>query len=361
MIRRLMILALMCALPMINVGAQASDEAQIRQLLDDMTAAVLDQDQALYLSHVDLSEPHFALEHTRWSDEWASERIIKKFSLSARDILVEGDEATAMLAMRWQTRDNPDRWEADYPVVFRRGEDGDWRYAGEQWVTFESEHFEVLAMPGLEETAQALLPSLPAIYDYVTTSMDYAPAERNVIKLYNSSEALVATTLLSLPIIQGWNEPGESLKLFAEEGYIAEGGLAHEFTHFITFEMAGTAHSRMPWWLEEGLAQYNGSYFWGEQGADDYLAITQDAAAHGGLVEWELMSVFEATPVDLWYAVYPQGYAFARYVTETYGIEQRNAWIKAMAVEMDIYEASEAVLGKPFDELDGEFQEWLAG
>jgi hypothetical protein len=71
------------------------------------------------------------------------------------------------------------------------------------------------------------------------------------------------------------------------------------------------------------------------------------------------MAVFEVTPLELWRYVYPQGYAMVTFVTEAYGAPKRNAWLAAMATEMTIDEATPAVLGVSFDELDGAFRAWV--
>jgi hypothetical protein len=73
------------------------------------------------------------------------------------------------------------------------------------------------------------------------------------------------------------------------------------------------------------------------------------------------MAMFEETPLELWPFVYSQGYAMVRYVSEELGVEERNAWLAAMATEMDIEQATEAVLGRSFDRLDRGFRAWLAG
>lgn len=179
------------------------------------------------------------------------------------------------------------------------------------------------------------------------------------IKEYLGSEALVANTLLSLPNIRGWNEPGEALKLRADPADPSqELVIAHEFTHFVLFDRAGTHRTRMPWWLDEGVASFIASKYEGP-GATDRIAQVAAWAAAGQLAAWDDMAVFETTPLELWTFAYPQGYAMTRYVTERYGDQKRNAWLAAMATEMTIAEATPAVLGLSFDELDVAFRKWL--
>lgn len=339
--------------------AQTSDQQQIVELVDKMRAAVVAQDKTLYLSLIDLSDPIFALEHTRWADEWSKEAVVSEFDLKVSNVVVNADEATADLAVTW-TATGQSRRTADYPVQFWRDSDGIWRYAGEFWHDTETEHFRVHAAPGLEDAAQSVIEMLPDIYAYVTTTLAYTPTTNMQIKLYASSEALVATTLFSLPRIQGWNEPGESLKIWAiDKQSPSPSTLAHEFTHFLSFELAGTAHSRMPWWLEEGLASYVGSYFEEPKQRDGRLQQVRDWAEDGKLVSWERISDFDATPVALWRYVYPQGYAFVRFVTEVYGDDARNTWIKAMCKNASLEDATQMEFSQTFDQLDADFKDWL--
>jgi hypothetical protein len=93
---------------------------------------------------------------------------------------------------------------------------------------------------------------------------------------------------------------------------------------------------------------------------DDTILLLQDYVAQRGLVDWELLADFEETPVELWGFVYVQGYAFVRYITQTYGEDRRNEWLRLMATEMDIYEASEVVFDRTFDQLNRKFQSWLS-
>jgi hypothetical protein len=338
---------------------QAADAQQIADLVEKMRAAVVAQDKALYLSYVDLSDPVFALEHTRWADEWSKQTVVSQFDLRISKVTVDGDAATAELSMTWTTTDQPERT-AEYPVVFWRNADGRWLYAGEYWISTDTEHFRVHAAPGLEDAAREVIAMLPDIYTYVTGALAYTPTTAMQIKLYTTSEALIANTLLRLPRIRGWNEPGESLKLWAIDNEPPEpSSLAHEFTHFLSFEMAGTKHSQMPWWLEEGLATYVGSYFEEAKARDGRLQQVRDWANDGKLVSWDQISDFEATPVRLWRYVYPQGYTFVRFITETYGEAKRNAWIKAMSKDASLGEATQSAFGLSFDQLDAQFAAWL--
>ncbi len=325
-----------------------------------MEAAVLACDTAAYFEQVDQTDLIFALEHTRWADEWARAPLVETYALAVDELRVAGDNATGRLTVTWRTLSADEATTAEFPVRFTRGEDGDWRYAGELWEDQPAEHFLIRAQPGLDEAAARVRAVLPDVYTHVTRSLDYTPSGHMQIKLYDSVEALVANTLLSLPPIHGWNEPGESLKLYAGPNGTPESAVAHEFTHFLEFDMAGTARSRLPWWLSEGLAVYVANDFAPNASTTAQLDLVAEWSADGSLAPWNTLSVFETTPPELWRYVYPQGYAFVTFVTEVYGVEQRNTWLKAMSTEMDLDEATPAVLGRSFEALDEEFRAWLA-
>jgi hypothetical protein len=237
--------------------------------------------------------------------------------------------------------------------------DGAWLYAGEQWVTRDVEHFRVRVAPGLESEFPAVTESLPDIYEYVTDHFDWIPTTDMEIKVYTGPAELVAMTWLSLPDIRGWNEPGEALKLQLAPGESPTSTIAHEFTHFLEFDRAGTQRSRMPWWLSEGIASFFGYHFAATGAAEFQLDRVRGWAATGELADWDAMAVFEETPQELWPNVYAQGYAFTAFVTDTYGETERNRWLAAMAVDSDIAEATQDVFGMSFEGLAAQFVEWL--
>ena len=55
----------------------------------------------------------------------------------------------------------------------------------------------------------------------------------------------------------------------------------------------------------------------------------------------------------------PQGYAFVRYVTETYGEAKRKTWIKAMTNGSALAEATKSAFGSTFEQIDAQFVAWL--
>lgn len=337
----------------------ASAEQHIAAVVDAMQAAIRSRDQDRYLAHMDFSDPVFALEHTRFIVNWAERDVVQAVSLAVGDLTVNGNTAFGEMTVNWTRKPDGLQRIARFPVEFRRYPDGNWRYAGEQWVSTAADHFVIKSVPGQESRAAEIAPTLPQIYNVATAELGFVPQTDMQIKLYTSMEALVATIQFSLPNIAGWNEPGEALKLHDRRGSSPTAVIAHEFAHFLTFEMAGTAHGRAPWWLEEGIAVFVQTRFEPEAGIKRRLAQVREWALQGKLAAWDEMSDFEQTPEALWRNVYPQGFAMIYYVTETYGKDRRNAWIRAMVEGKDIGAATQATFDISFATLSADFETWI--
>jgi hypothetical protein len=329
---------------------------EIVALVAAMEAAVLAGDRDAYLDLIDLSDAVFAAEERHFADDWIANPPTA-YILSISDVVVDGAVAKGALTVNWAAGEQ-DMRRAALTVRFTLV-DGAWRFAGEEWVTQEVEHFRIHVAPGLEAEFPAVTESLPEIYEYVTTHFEWIPTTDMEIKVYAGPAELVAMTWLSLPDIRGWNEPGEALKLQLDPGSSPTSTIAHEFTHFLEFNRAGTQRSRMPWWLSEGIASLFGYHYDDGGVAEFQLGRVRDWAANGELANWDAMTVFEETPLELWPNVYAQGYVFTAFVTDTYGEAERNRWLAAMAVDSDIAEATQDVLGLSFDALDAQFLEWL--
>lgn len=364
--RKLLLFVLLSTTLILPVHAQTDTtaEAQIEQLVEDMQAAVLDKDAETYLSHVDLSDENFATEHTVWTRDWSEEDFLTSFTLEIENLAVEDNTATGDLTLSYTTNlEEQPGFVAEFPVVFTYDEEQEqWLYAGEYWITAETEHFLVHASPGTESTAEFLIPRLNDIYESVTESYGHIPGRTMEIKLYNTREALVVSVQMSLPLFTGWNEPNESLKIFPATRERLATTVAHEFTHFLTFDQAGHEQPLMPWWLAEGIATYIGQEFDLRAPSvyvENYLLRIQELVENDELAEWSAMENFWETPIEYWAYAYPQGYSFVSFITEIYGEELRNEWLASMATEMTIDEASQEFFGLTFEALEADFREWI--
>lgn len=344
--------------------AESSAAESIARVLGDMQNAVFTRDAEAYLALVDLdADSTFGLEHTRWVEDWDNgPGNVLQFAMLLRNLVVNEDNTRAIgdLNITWSTLSSirVSRG-ADYPVQFTRDAAGQWRYAGEYFAqTVETEHFTVQAMTGLEMEVEELVSYLPAVYDHVTSTLEHIPDGKQVIKVYNNPWAMVATTRLSITQeIAGWNEPGEALKIVGETA-ADDATIAHEFAHYLTFDLAGTTRGNYPWWVSEGVSEYVASHFW--TGADRIarIAAVQERRRTDGLVAWDDLAVFEETPESLWRYAYLQGYAFVRFVNDEYGDDARNAWIRGM-VDGTLEEATAAVFEMEFRDLNAAFLTWL--
>src|SRR5215210_9167470 len=82
-------------------SSSSTAATELDGLLGSMQAAVQASDQDAYLALVDLSDPVFALEHTRWSDDWAGPNPVAEYSLQLGEVVVAGETAVGQLTATW--------------------------------------------------------------------------------------------------------------------------------------------------------------------------------------------------------------------------------------------------------------------
>src|SRR5687768_194226 len=87
--------------PSAPASSELAAAAEIQALVDRMAAAVLAGDRGGYLALVDLADPVFALEHTRWADDWSSRNPVSTYSLEVADMRQDGESATGLLTVNW--------------------------------------------------------------------------------------------------------------------------------------------------------------------------------------------------------------------------------------------------------------------
>jgi hypothetical protein len=89
--------------------------------------------------------------------------------------------------------------------------------------------------------------------------------------------------------------------------------------------------------------------------------ITVASGTEIPLFEWAALETQPGFLADERQAAADQAYTLVHYVTETYGPVARNAWIRAIATDQTVEEATQTHLGLSFAELDTQWRAWLAG
>ena len=129
------------------------------------------------------------------------------------ELEVDGDAATGRLAATRGRTPSGEARTATCAGTFTRGAGG-WHYAGEDWSHDRGPALRDQGRAGPGGLGSAKITAdLPAIYAarhrHARLHAEPGPPDQALRR----SPALAANTLLSLPDIQGWNEPGEALKL----------------------------------------------------------------------------------------------------------------------------------------------------
>ena len=138
------------------------------------------------------------------------------------------------------------------------------------------------------------------------------------------------------------------LLMLAGDNYLSTA--QHEFVHLLVADAAEGADSVVPFWLNEGLAEYRNT-----RPSDDYDYALERAIDNGTLKPlWHLQSK-GGTPTDI-IAGYGKGKSVVNYLISTYGPEKMAALFSALSNTFDIDAALREVYG--FDQwgLDAEWR-----
>ncbi len=416
-------------------GSARADRAAIEQALREMGAKAAAADVEGYLAYVDRTDPIFFKERANWAKDLKRKTPAavaftiatpKEGEKSDGAKPAEFGEKSAHFEMvtTWTMpgeKEGEKRAErtVSFPVVFVLGESGKWLYAGEDWLTLESngasadagaagEHHNeskaeaakkdepekkgdeldarprdvrfqgptmmavvvdgvkkaapehrarVRYFPGYEEVAKRIVEVLPLVRDHVDEGFGQPVPRVQEVKLYANMRHLQESIYLSyVDGLSGWNEPGESIKLLTRPTAGKRGLrtlLAHEYGHVATFELGEKAND-MPWWVLEGVAELSAERFASVGKDADNIVIRWNEK--NALAKWEDLADFhkvqEDSPRDLQAKVYKQGHHMMMYISDRWGKDGRNAWLRAMAQGKTIDEATRAVAGMSFDELD---------
>ena len=126
---------------------------------------------------------------------------------------------------------------------------------------------------------------------------------------------------------------------------------AHEFTHLLVADAAGSAHGSVPTWLNEGLAVYS------EQNPDSEFDYYLNAAIRNDAVPpLTGLRTFAGTPRET-LLNYGLGHAVVSYMLEAYRAPQMAALFAELKTTRNMDKALAAIYGLTVHELDNEWRE----
>ena len=348
----------------------ASDvELALSRTTAAMEQAVRAGDVAAYWQWLWPDDPVFLADQRGWAEDWAAHPLdvfeIELFGVRQ----LSADVAVARMSTRWRLAGAEDgAGGATISAIFyRQGES--WLFGGERWQVAELEGMRLyyFADETVDESeqAQTMLDYLPAVYTGITHVFGYTPTHIAHIKLYESPITLHNWTRISRPTLTRWNVPGESIKVALTDRLTPpyEPDMGRELALFVLYEMAGARAEALPWWVRAGVGEYGAAHFRTYSQRHRMLRdVAARAGASGGvetgLQAWEALSAPPADTLAQTQAA-EQAYTLLHYLTETYGEDARNVWLRAIAEGASMDEATRAQFGVDFTTLDANWRAWL--
>ncbi len=127
---------------------------------------------------------------------------------------------------------------------------------------------------------------------------------------------------------------------------------AHEFTHLLVADAAGTAYGQVHTWLNEGLAVYS------EGGNTEFGFYVNTAIRNDAVPPLASLRTYAGTPEET-LRNYGLGHSVVTYMLDTYGTEKMTRLFAAIRTMHNFEKSLEAAYGLTIVELDNEWRESL--
>jgi len=318
------------------------------------------RDRELFFKTVDPKDETFLQEQRHWLD--LLDRFpAHSFTLNISSLNIYGSKAVANITMAWSLEGRPGNRTVSYEAAFiERG--GRWFFSGPNFRIMTGKQFTIHYYPQHEDLARAVLKSLDSVLKSVSEELDYHLKTRIHIKLYPDEDLLKASISLARGrSTSGWVEPGESIKIVIRRSGGAgemKSLLAHELAHNVMYEMVG-GHGGIPWWLDEGIAQYASMPFQPPKLVKLKEQELKRQVSKNMLLSWSELADERSLPQETYRIGYEQGWSLVSYVTSRFGMDARNSWLRAVGAG-DIDSATLQVFGMTFWELDQDWRSFMA-
>ena len=127
---------------------------------------------------------------------------------------------------------------------------------------------------------------------------------------------------------------------------------AHEFTHLLVADAAGTAYAQVHVWLNEGLAVYS------EGGNTEFGFYVNTAIRNDAVPPLASLRTYAGTPEET-LRNYGLGHSVVTYMLDTYGTKKMTRLFDAIRTMHNFEKSLEAAYGLTIVELDNEWRESL--
>ncbi len=127
---------------------------------------------------------------------------------------------------------------------------------------------------------------------------------------------------------------------------------AHEFTHLLVADAAGTAYGQVYVWLNEGLAVYS------EGGNTEFGLYVNTAIRNDAVPPLASLRTYAGTPQET-LRNYGLGHSVVTYMLDTYGTEKMTRLFDAIRTMHNFEKSLETAYGLTIIELDNEWRESL--
>lgn len=230
------------------------------------------------------------------------------------------------------------------------------QYRNFEWNYIQTDHFDIYFYDGEYDLAKFAAEELEKSYTIISDQLKYYVARRIPLFIYSSHNDFQQTNIIGRDIsegIQGFTELFKNRMVVHFMGsYAAFRQLIHhELSHAVAYDLiygqffkSLISSSRLfviPDWLAEGYAEYTSNGGWTAE-AD---MMVRDATIHGYLQPPEYMG----------FLGYTEGFAFVKYIVDTYGIEKPGEIFKKGKAMISIDKALKSSLGLDSKELYEKF------
>ena len=214
------------------------------------------------------------------------------------------------------------------------------------WLTVSSDLITVFYYGEyVESRAQTVLQAAEESFNLMVPVLGIEPTEPLRIVSYNNYRHMSAALPFRAQAVreqlqtQGMAFTPERVLLVHGFDPTVKGTVSHEFVHLLVAEAAGSGYTRVPAWLNEGLAEYGNI-----DPTDDYPSALRYGIYTRRIKPLWFQTTFGGTPDDIIIA-YGQGRSVVQYMISRYGEGSIAELFAAIRVTLDIDEALEQVYG----------------